>query len=144
MLPAINGQLGAEVYALQQQGMLFDETYLYDNMTNGYRIDDRRPGHSWSYMISFDEVQTGLQLMPRTVYYCFQEGSQHADFPLADFDGVAALMQDPSVLLITNLDGLARKHVNQDPEVRQRWDLDDRVVVWDLAAIRRNRSPELD
>jgi hypothetical protein len=104
-----------------------------------YRIDDRRSGYRWTYLIALSRPDSDVPaLVPGVVYHY---GSTHDKdvhlYPrLQTFDEVRGLMDDPNALVITDTREIAHHKVD-DPEVKARFDLDNRIVVWDLVEIQR-------
>jgi hypothetical protein len=137
-LPSIDQGLGEAIYALQQAGQLFLTGELYRRASRVYRIDDRREGRGWSYVVSLDDRSDGLRLMPRTVYHFVEERTNIVHPRLTEFDDVVALLDHEQALVITDMGDLQAGTLVADPEVRRRWDFTDRIVVWDGGAIQRN------
>ena len=94
-----------------------------------FHISDRRPGRESVYKITramASPVAYTARLKPRTVYYHFDSSRQPA---LEDFDSVAALVEYPNRMLITDIN--ETKGVDLST-------LKVSVIVWDMAPINRN------
>jgi hypothetical protein len=127
--------LGETIYGLQQQDKLARAYYVINNEEDYFRVDDNRPGHNHGYLIWLGKQpkRSGISFRPGTVYHWFEQDDQDThDFPWLDnFDDIVSLMQHPSVLLIEDIGNLPVTTELDDPAVKAKWSLDDRVVVRD-------------
>lgn len=141
LVPSPAQALGEWVYQQEQSKRLVE--YAEVSWERVFRIDDNRPGHNYTYRVSLLKRAPRRRrktpvLRPRTVYHFFDDEEMRRDHArLMDFDTVVALMRDPNALLIQDVAGLAGSNLD-DPQAKARWDMDNRVVVWDEQAIKLN------
>jgi hypothetical protein len=124
------------VYQLIVEGSFYDLSEFAENFDRVFRIDDRRPGHSRSYMVSLNTGDSKYDLLPRTVYHCYGGSEPEAGERLTDFDKVVALMDEPGTLHIDDLGEFAGGS-RRDERLKAVWDFDNRVTVFDIGSIYR-------
>lgn len=131
--------LGELIAELMADGRLFQRRLLDREMFRGYRIDDFREGHMWTYLISLDRRSDGPRLLPKTIYLFWPDEDEHEFPPLDDFDEVVALMGLSEAVLVSDVGGYAGRPL---VDAMQNWEINGRIVVWDLGAIQRTIDGE--
>ncbi|MDB5184700.1 MAG: hypothetical protein JWN38_508 [Candidatus Saccharibacteria bacterium] len=138
LLALLEGRMGNAIHELVEQGKLVPSHPSIIASRRLYRIDDRRLDYLWTYLVSLDRHTAGLTLLPNTVYhYLGPDKSAHRYPRFEDFEAVVALMDQPNALFIRDAYDIPDGTSLGDEVVKSRWDMNDRVVVWDLGSIER-------
>jgi len=130
--------LGLRIQELRDKGILVPAKDMLKEIEDFIRIDDLRKGYLWTYYVWLSpKWLSGIMPLAGTVYHCYPDEDRHIHPRLEELEAVQALLSDPDALVVTDIGDLESGTPLDDPEVKARWDLDNRVVVWDLGAIQR-------